>query len=230
MTANSPSILIVEDEQQIRRFLRTALESEGCRVHEAGTAEQGLIEAGTRKPDLVILDLGLPDRDGVEFVRDLRNWSQLPVLVLSARGEESDKVIALDAGADDYLSKPFGMAELLARVRVLLRRQARAAEEPASEVRFGDIRIDLARRQVWRGETLVHLTPLEYRLLTLLLSNAGRVVTQRHLLREVWGPTFVDSGHYLRIYVGRLRQKLESDPARPQHFLTETGVGYRLAI
>lgn len=229
MADNAPSVVIVEDEKQIRRFLRTALENEGCRVFEAENCEQGLIEAGTRKPDLIILDLGLPDRDGVEFIRDLRNWTTVPVLILSARGDETDKVVALDAGADDYLTKPFGMAELLARLRVLLRRQARSgAGEP--ELSFGEVRVDLSRRQVWRAGEQVHLTPLEYRLLSSLLANAGKVVTQRHLLREIWGPSYAESGHYLRIYVGRLRQKLEIDPARPRHFLTETGVGYRLEI
>lgn len=223
-------ILVVEDDDQIRRFLRVALETEDCRVCEAQTLAQGLIEAGTRKPDLIILDLGLPDGDGLDFVRELRAWSSLPVLILSARGDESVKVGVLDAGADDYLTKPFGMAELLARVRVLLRRQARAAAGDVPEFAFGEVRVDLARRQVWRNDVAVHLTQLEYRLLAVLLANAGKVVTQRHLLREIWGPSYAESGHYLRIYVGRLRRKLEQDPARPQHFLTETGVGYRLEI
>ena len=230
MSDNGATILIVEDEKQIRRFLRTALEAEGCKVFEAETCERGLIEAGTRKPDLVILDLGLPDRDGVEFIRDLRGWAGFPVLILSARGDEADKVAALDAGADDYLTKPFGMAELLARLRVLLRRQARVGTEASPEVAFGEVRVDLSRRQVLRDGAAVHLTPIEYRLLACLLANAGKVLTQRHLLREVWGPSYVDSGHYLRIYVGRLRQKLETDPARPRHFLTETGVGYRFEL
>ncbi|MGE5385108.1 MAG: two-component system response regulator KdpE [Betaproteobacteria bacterium] len=230
MSDTAATILVVEDDDQIRRFLRTALESENCRVFEAGSCGQGLIEAATRKPDLVILDLGLPDRDGIEFVRDLRSWSGLPILILSARGDETMKVAALDAGADDYLTKPFGMAELLARLRVLLRRRARAAQGDEPEVRFGTVRIDLARRQVWRNDEAVHLTPLEYRVLTVLLANAGKVVTQRHLLREIWGPSFGENGHYLRIYVGRLRQKLEDEAARPKHFITETGVGYRLEI
>ncbi len=230
MSDNGATILIVEDEKQIRRFLRTALEAEGCKVFEAETCERGLIEAGTRKPDLVILDLGLPDRDGVEFIRDLRGWAGFPVLILSARGDEADKVAALDAGADDYLTKPFGMAELLARLRVLLRRQARVGAGASPEVAFGEVRVDLSRRQVLRDGAAVHLTPIEYRLLACLLANAGKVLTQRHLLREVWGPSYVDSGHYLRIYVGRLRQKLETDPARPRHFLTETGVGYRFEL
>ena len=230
MSEMGANILIVEDEKQIRRFLRTALESEGCRVFEAEDCARGLIEAGTRKPDLVILDLGLPDRDGVEFIRDLRGWAELPVLILSARGDESDKVAALDAGADDYLTKPFGMAELLARVRVLLRRQARSGAGASPEMSFGEVVVDLSRRLVLRHGEPVHLTPIEYRLLACLLANAGKVVTQRHLLREVWGPSFVESGHYLRIYVGRLRQKLEADPTRPCHLLTETGVGYRFQL
>lgn len=223
-------ILVVEDDEQIRRFLRVALETEGWKVYEAETLAQGLVEAGTRKPELVILDLGLPDGDGADFVRELRAWSALPVLILSARSDEAGKVAVLDAGADDYLTKPFGMAELLARARVLLRRQARAVAGGAPEFAFGEIRVDLARRQIFRNGAAVHLTQTEYRLLAVLLANAGKVVTQRHLLREVWGPAFSESGHYLRIYVGRLRRKLERDPARPQHFLTETGVGYRLEI
>jgi len=173
----------------------------------------------------VVLDLGLPDRDGVEFIRDLRSWSGVPVIVLSARAEESDKIAALDAGADDYLSKPFGVGELLARVRALLRRQA--AGEGSPEFVFGDVRVDLARRAVERRGQPVHLTPIEYRLFALLLANAGKVLTHRQLLRDVWGPAYVDSSHYLRIYVGHLRQKLEADPAQPRHLLTETGVGYR---
>jgi len=227
VNAPSPMILMVEDEMQIRRFVRNALEGDGCRVAEAETVRQGLIEAGTRKPDLVILDLGLPDGDGVQFVECLRAWSAIPVIVLSARSTEHDKIEVLDAGADDYLTKPFSVGELLARVRALLRRQARAAEGESPVLRFGTVEVDLSRRIVLRQGTPVRLTPIEYRLLAALLANAGKVVTQRHLLREVWGPAFVESSHYLRIYVGRLRQKLENDPAQPRHFLTETGVGYR---
>lgn len=220
------TILIVEDERAIRRFVRTALESEGCRVCEADTLQSGLREAGVRKPDLVILDLGLPDGDGMDFIRDLRTWSGVPVLVLSARIEEYDKVAALDAGADDYLIKPFGVAELLARVRAVCRRSARGADG-AAQIVFGEVMIDLENRLVFRAGQAVHLTPIEFRLLTTLATRPGKVLTHRQLLREVWGPAYVERGHYLRIYMGHLRQKLEVDPARPQYLLTETGVGYR---
>jgi two-component system KDP operon response regulator KdpE len=219
-------ILLVEDEPEIRRFVRSALEAEGCKVAEAETMGRGLIEAGTRRPDLVILDLGLPDGDGVGFVTDLRNWSTLPVLVLSARNAEEEKIRVLDAGADDYLTKPFSVGELLARVRALLRR-GRTGEQDTHQVCFGSATVDLARREVRRGGEAVHLTPIEYRLLTLLIANAGKVLTHRHLLRDVWGASFVDSPHYLRVYVGHLRQKLEDDPTRPRHLLTEIGMGYR---
>lgn len=227
MTEVAPKIVVIEDEAQIRRFVRHALEDEGCRVYEAGTAAQGLVEAGTRKPDLVILDLGLPDRDGIEVIRDLRSWSDVPIIILSARSDEDDKIGALDAGADDYLAKPFGVGELLARTRAMLRRRSRGGEELAPVVEFGDVQVDLSRRTVHRNNEPVHLTALEYRLLTMLVANAGRVLTHRQLLREVWGPSYVDSSHYVRIYVGHLRQKLEADPTQPRFFLTETGVGYR---
>ena len=228
--ASGPTILIVEDESQIRRFVRTALEREGMRVGEAGTRRDGLIEAGRCKPDLVVLDLGLPDGDGAQFVEDFRAWSSAPVLVLSARSTENDKIGVLDAGADDYLTKPFSVGELLARVRALLRRGRNGAEAEAALVAFGDVEVDFSRRQVTRGGELVKLTPIEYRLLGVLIANAGKVLTHRHLLREIWGPAYSDSSHYLRIYVGHLRHKLEDDPAQPRHFLTETGVGYRFQL
>ncbi|HSB23304.1 MAG TPA: two-component system response regulator KdpE, partial [Burkholderiaceae bacterium] len=221
-----PAVVIVEDEHQIRRFVRSTLEAEGCRVYEAATAREGLVEAATRQPDLIVLDLGLPDRDGIEFIRDLRGWSEAPVIVLSARSAEADKVTALDAGADDYLAKPFGVAELTARVKALLRRHARG-QDGSAQVAFGDVTVDLARRTVMRAGEIVHLTSIEYRLLVKLVTNAGKVMTHRHLLRDVWGPSYVESAHYVRIYVSRLRQKLEIDPTRPRHLLTETGVGYR---
>jgi two-component system KDP operon response regulator KdpE len=207
--------------------VRQALESEGLRVFEAENLKRGLIEAGTRKPDLVILDLGLPDGSGVDFIRAARAWSAMPIVVLSARVEEHDKVEALDAGADDYLTKPFGVAELLARVRAALRRHARAGDEQGPVLRFADVVVDLANRRVSKGGQDVHLTQIEFRLLAALLSHPGKVLTHRHLLREVWGPAYVEHSHYLRIYMGHLRQKLEADPARPEHLITETGVGYR---
>ena len=219
--------VVVEDEPQIRRFVRAALESESWRVMEAGTLKDGLSEAATRRPDLVVLDLALPDGDGIELVRSMRAWSSSPILVLSARGEEKDKIRALDAGADDYLTKPFGIGELLARVRALARRRGRTdAAEPV--FRAGDIEVDFASRIVKRAGQPVHLTPIEYRLLTLLATNAGRVLTHRQILREVWGPSHVEHEHYTRIYMGHLRRKLEADPAQPRYLLTETAVGYRL--
>jgi len=222
------NVVLIEDEKQIRRFVKAALEAEGITVHEADTGQRGLIEAATRKPDLIIVDLGLPDTDGLDVIRELRGWTELPVIVLSARSQESEKVAALDAGADDYLSKPFGVSELMARIRAHLRRrnQGGAAETPV--VRFGTVEVDLALRQVRRDGEAVHLTPLEYRLLATLVRHAGRVLTHRQLLRDVWGPSHVESNHYLRIYMGHLRQKLERDATQPEHIVTETGVGYRL--
>lgn len=224
---NHGTILIVEDEKEIRRFVRHALEAEGFRVYEAETLQRGLIEAGTRKPDLIILDLGLPDGDGADFIRAVRGWSGLPIIVLSARVDEQDKVAALDAGADDYLTKPFGTAELSARVRVSLRRRGRNGEESDPLIRFGEVVVDLAQRRVSRKGQEIHLTQIEFRLLAVLLHHPGKVLTHRHLLREVWGPSHIEHSHYLRIYMGHLRQKLEEDSARPKFLLTETGVGYR---
>ena len=224
--SEAPSrILVIEDESQIRRFVRAALEDEGWDVYEAENGAQGLAEAGARKPDLIVLDLGLPDREGIDVIRDLRTWSSVPVLILSARAEEEDKIAALDAGADDYLTKPFGVGELLARTRALLRRPRADADEPI--VAFGDVRADLSRRVVIRGGEEVHLTPTEYRLLTRLLTHPGRVLTHRQLLKDVWGPDAIQSNHYLRIYVANLRRKLEEDPAQPKYLITETGIGYR---
>jgi two-component system KDP operon response regulator KdpE len=227
----TPVVVIIEDEPQIRRFVRGALEAEGWQVFEADTARQGLAEAGTRKPDLLVLDLGLPDGDGLALIRDVRGWSGVPIIVLSARSGEADKIAALDAGADDYLTKPFGTGELLARVRANLRRPRAAApvEDADPLFRFGVVEVDRQARLVRRAGAEVHLTPIEYRLLGVLIANAGRVLTHRQLLREVWGPSHAGQSHYLRIYMGHLRQKLEPDPAQPQHLLTETAVGYRLA-
>jgi two-component system KDP operon response regulator KdpE len=230
----APVAIVIEDEPQIRRFVRGALEAEGWQVFEADTAQRGLTETGTRKPDLLVLDLGLPDRDGLEVIRDVRSWSAVPIIVLSARVDEIDKIAALDAGADDYLTKPFGVGELLARVRANLRRPrpntvGGASDEEADAVfRFGEVEVDRHARVVRRAGVEVHLTPIEYRLLSVLIANVGRVLTHRQLLREVWGPSHAEQSHYLRIYMGHLRQKLEADPAQPRHLLTETAVGYRL--
>lgn len=225
-----PNVILIEDERQIRRFVRTALEAEGWNVHEAETMRQGLTDAATRRPDLIILDLGLPDGDGLEFLRDLRGWSTVPVIVLSARVGEQDKITALDAGADDYLTKPFGVGELLARVRASSRRRLQAGADGGAGAifEFGDVKIDLSLRTAHKGGVAIHLTPIEYRLLSLLIANAGKVLTHRQILREVWGPAHAEDGHYVRVYMGHLRQKLEDDPAQPMHILTETAVGYRL--
>ncbi|WP_341744495.1 two-component system response regulator KdpE [Azonexus hydrophilus] len=227
MSDERPQVLVVEDEVNIRQFVRLALEAEGCAVIEAGRLADGLRRAGEGHVDLVVLDLGLPDGDGIEFIRSYRGWSEGAVLILSARVEERQKIDALDAGADDYLTKPFGVGELRARVRALLRRRQRNAGEASPVFCFGEIRVDLARRLVTRGGEEVHLTPIEFRLLTMMIAHPGQVLTQRKLLAEIWGPSYVESSHYLRVYVGHLRQKLEDDPAQPRHFLTETGIGYR---
>ncbi len=225
MTAPSPEILVIDDEIQIRRLLRVTLEAAGYSIREAEAGQAGLNEVAFRRPDAVILDLGLPDLPGTEVVRRLREWSQVPVLILSVRGGESDKVAALDAGADDYLTKPFASGELLARLRVMLRRVA-AAEE-AGEVRFGSVEVDFARRLVTRRGEEVRLTAKEYALLRLLLIHRGKVITHGQILREIWGPKAGEQTHYLRVYMARLRQKLEDEPNQPKFFRTEAGIGYR---
>lgn len=227
---SAPSALLVEDEPQIRRFVRTALEEEGWQVNESSTLQRGLIDAGTRQPDLVILDLGLPDGDGIDFIKDVRRWSSVPIIVLSARVSEVEKIRALDAGADDYLTKPFGIGELQARVRATLRRQRQPGIDLSGIVQFGDVKIDMQARLVTKADEVVHLTPTEFRLLNVLVNSAGRVVTNPQLLREVWGPSHGENGHYLRIYMRYLRQKLEDDPTQPKYLLTETAVGYRLML
>jgi two-component system, OmpR family, KDP operon response regulator KdpE len=229
MTAEGPKILIIEDEQEIRRFLRASLGAHGYRLAESDSGKDGLMQAASQQPDLVLLDLGLPDLDGLEVIREVRKWSQVPIVILSARGQEREKVDALDAGADDYLTKPFSVGELLARLRVALRHAAQSRSETGEPLFVLDtLRVDLARRQVFVGETEVHLTPIEYRLLTTLVKYAGKVATHRQLLKEVWGPDSVFETHYLRVYMAQLRQKIETDPARPRFLLTEPGVGYRL--
>ena len=220
------TILVVEDEPEIRRFLRSSLGAEGFRVIESPTAERGAIDAGTHRPDLAIVDLALPDYDGRELIKQIRAWSPMPIVVLSARHQEQTKIEALDAGADDYLTKPFGIGELLARVRVALRHAART---PVGQVlQLGSASIDLEKRRVVRDGTEVHLTPIEFRLLAVLAKHLGMVVTHRQLLSEVWGPSHIGQTHYLRIYMKQLRDKLEEDPVRPRYLVTETGVGYRL--
>jgi two-component system KDP operon response regulator KdpE len=224
-----PSIVLIEDEAPIRRFLRATLTGQGYRLFEVGTGADALVEVAQRQPDVVILDLGLPDLDGVEVIRRLREWSAVPIIVLSARGQERDKVAALDAGADDYVSKPFNAGELLARVRVALRHAAGAAHEESAAFKLGELQVDLLRRHVIVGGVEARLTPIEYKLLATLVKHAGKVVTHQQLLREVWGPSHDDQSHYVRVYMAHLRHKLEAEPARPRYLLTEPGVGYRLA-
>ena len=235
MTDLPTHILIVEDEADIRRFVRLTLESEGHTVHEAATLQRGLIEAGTRRPDLVVLDMGLPDGDGVDLIRDLRTWSAMPIIVLSARSAEASKIAALDAGADDYLVKPFGSGELMARVRAQLRRSQRASSAEATPViQFGTITVDLARRTVERrtegngeGSEALHLTPIEYKLLTHLASQPDRVITHAQLLKAVWGPGHAEDTHYVRVHMANLRKKVEDNASMPRHLRTEAGIGYR---
>jgi two-component system KDP operon response regulator KdpE len=227
-SAHAPLVLVVEDEMAMSRLLRSVLSAAGYRVFEVATAREALLQAAGRSPDLVLLDLGLPDRDGVEVVKRLREWMRSPIVVVSARDREEEKVEALDAGADDYLTKPFGSAELLARLRVALRHAAAGPEGDEAPFEAGDLKVDVVRRQVWARGAEVRLTPTEWKLLTVLVRHAGRVVLQRQLLREVWGPADEDRAHYLRVYVASLRRKLEAEPANPRHLITEPGVGYRL--
>ena len=223
---NGPLVLLVEDEPQMRRFIRASLDAHGYRLVEAATSSEGKQLAASHNPELVLLDLGLPDGDGLVFLRTLREWSKVPVVVLSARGKEEDKIAALDGGADDYLTKPFGVGELLARMRVALRHAQKAPDEPVLEL--GALKLDLARRLVFVGGKEVHLTPIEYRLLAYLAQNEGKVLTHRQILSEVWGPGSAHQTHYVRVHMAELRKKIEADPARPKLLLTEPGVGYRL--
>jgi two-component system KDP operon response regulator KdpE len=226
---NAPQLLIIEDDAQIRRFLRATFTAEEYRFHEAMTAEEGIAQAAARQPDLIILDLGLPDGDGLEVIRKVREWTQTPIIVLSARGQEKDKIQALDSGADDFVSKPFAVGDLLARIRAALRRATTVAGSGAATVfRAGEIEVDLDKRIVCVAGREVHLTPIEYKLLQTLISHTGKVVTQRQLLMQVWGPQHIEQAQYLRVYMAQLRRKLEADPARPKNLLTEPGVGYRL--
>jgi two-component system KDP operon response regulator KdpE len=229
MSQLGPTILIIEDELQMQRFLRASLGGNGYQVLQAATAQDGLAQAGARNPDLILLDLGLPDLDGLEVTQHLRSWAKTPVIVISARGKEEDKIRALDAGADDYLTKPFGVGELLARIRVALRRVAHG-DAGASEFSMGDVKVDLVKRRVTKAEVEVHLTPIEFKLLTTLVKNAGRVITHRQLLSEVWGRNSGEQTHYLRVYMGQLRHKLEDNPSRPRFLTTEPGIGYRLRL
>ena len=228
MTSTPPLVLLIEDEQGIRRFLRVTLSNHGYRVTEAGTAEEGLDKAAADRPDLILLDLGLPDRDGLGVIKEIREWSKTPIVVLSARDAEQAKVAALDLGADDYLTKPFSAEELLARLRVALRHALQAGGPTQPIFITGDLRVDLAHRLVFVAEKEVHLTPIEYNLLAALVKHAGKVLTHRQLLNAAWGPEYGYEAHYLRVYMAQLRRKLEADPANPRYLRTETGVGYRL--
>jgi two-component system KDP operon response regulator KdpE len=228
MTEDKELILLIEDEPQMRRFLRITLQSHGYRLIEAATAQDGLMQATTRNPDVVLLDLGLPDLDGLEVTKRLREWTQTPIIVISAREQEQDKVKALDAGADDYLTKPFNAGELLARIRVALRHAAKSSTGQQEPVFVLDnLRVDMAKRQVFVNDQEVHLTPIEYKLLVVLVRHAGKVITHSQLLKEVWGPAYINEVQYLRVYMTQLRHKLEADPARPTFLLNEPGIGYR---
>lgn len=220
-------VLVVEDEADIRRFVRLTLESEGCEVFEADCIKRALIEAGTRRPDVIVLDLGLPDGDGVDLIREIRSWSAIPIVVLSARSSEGDKILALDAGADDYLVKPFGAGELMARMRAQFRRHLHQTPSGETAIQFGDIHVDLIKRLVTRHDELIHLTPIEYKLLTHLIRQPDRVITHHQLLKAVWGPGHSEDMHYVRVHMANLRKKVELNPSKPLHLLTEAGIGYR---
>jgi two-component system KDP operon response regulator KdpE len=228
MTGDRGLILLIEDEPQMRRFLRVTLQSRGYDLIEASSGEEGIAQSATRKPDVILLDLGLPDLDGLEVLGRIREWSQTPVIILSAREQEQDKIRALDAGADDYLTKPFSAGELLARIRVALRHQVMQEDQTEPVFVQDTLRVDLAKRRVFLKESEIHLTPIEYRLLAYLIKNAGKVITHKQLLKEVWGPAYANQAHYVRVYMGMLRHKLEEDPSRPHFFINEPGVGYRL--
>ena len=228
MSTTGALVLVVEDEPQMRRFIHASLSAHGYQVGEAANGTEALALATSRNPDVVLMDLGLPDMDGIDLTRRLREWSRVPVIVISARGREADKVSALDAGADDYLTKPFGVDELLARIRVALRHARDSQTNDELPLEFANVRIDLARREVRVGDREIHLTPTEYKMLTLLARNAGRVLTHRQIIREVWGPSYAGQNHHVRVHMAELRKKIEPDPARPKLIITEPGVGYRL--
>lgn len=231
MSEPQQSVVLIEDEKMIRRYVAMALSANGFKVWESETAQQGLMETASRRPDLIILDLGLPDRDGVDVIRELRLWCEIPILVLSVCTEEMQKVAALDAGADDYLTKPFGVPELHARIRAVLRRRAHRDGHEENEggiFEFGDVQVDMVHRRVSRGGNPVHLTPIEYQILTLLVTNVGLVLTHRFILQKVWGPDYVGRPHYLRVFMAGLRRKIEENSSNPKHLMTETGIGYRL--
>ncbi|HIJ84902.1 MAG: response regulator with CheY-like receiver domain and winged-helix DNA-binding domain [Magnetococcales bacterium] len=231
MTEVQKNVVLIEDEKMIRRYVALALTASGFKVWESETAQQGLLETASRRPDLIILDLGLPDRDGVDVIREMRLWCEIPILVLSVRTDEGQKVEALDAGADDYLTKPFGVPELQARIRAVLRRRSRQDSDPEFEkgvFAFGDIQVDMVHRRVNRSGQPIHLTPIEYQILTLLVANVDRVLTHRFILQKVWGPDYVNRPHYLRVFMAGLRRKIEENSSNPKHLMTETGIGYRL--
>ncbi len=231
MAKTDPVIIVIEDDPSIRRFLHTSLSTQGFKVFEVDTGKKGIIEVGVRKPDLLILDLGLPDMDGVDIIKTIRSWSTVPIIILSARSDEQQKIHAFDAGADDYLTKPFGFGELLARIRVALRHSMRPYEQSQTDIFItGNLKFDAVNRVVCVDNQEVHLTPIQYRLLMVLVKNAGKVLTHQQILKEVWGPSFKENAHYLRIYMSQLRQKLEADPAQPKLLLTESGIGYRLKV